>query len=58
MKKLMYLAIIAALVLPVVGCKKKESTEPTLKSVAEDAKKLAEDAQKDIENVKVELPKE
>lgn len=55
MKKLMYLALIAALVLPVVGCKKKE---PTLESVAADAQKLTEEAKKDIEKVKVELPKE
>ncbi|HQL08890.1 MAG TPA: hypothetical protein PLE35_04765 [Lentisphaeria bacterium] len=55
MKKLMFLALIAALVLPVVGCKKKE---PTLESIAADAQKAGEDLKKDAEKVKVELPKE
>jgi len=55
MKKLMFLALIAALVLPVVGCKKKE---PTVESVAAEAQKAGEDIKADAEKVKVELPKE
>lgn len=55
MKKLMLLALIAALIIPVVGCKKKETT---LESIAADAQKTAEDVKKDAEKIKIELPKE